>query len=175
MEFEEVLKKRRSTRKFKEDEIPDEKILEILQLSQLAPSAGNIQAYKIKIVKTDVDKNRIKEATFTSQGQKQEWIFKAPVIFVICADLKESEARFGERGNNFYAIQDATIFTSYLQLVITSMGLASGWVGNFNEEELKKILDIPEELKIIALIPFGYPDVEPGIFNRKEINQILLS
>lgn len=174
MKFEEVLKKRRSIRKFKQKEIPGDKIREILRLAQLAPSAGNIQAYKVKIIKGEKDKRKLRDATFTSQGLKQEWIFDAPAILVICADIRESEARFGERGRNFYAMQDATIFTSYVQLAITSTGLASCWLGNFHEEELREVLSIPKDLEIIALVPFGYPDAEAGTRERKKLEEILL-
>jgi nitroreductase len=175
MEFKEVLEKRRSIRKFKSTEIPDEKIREILQLAQLAPSAGNVQAYKIKIIKNDGDKKKLPEATFSSQGSRQDWIAGAPVALIICADINESEKKFGERGRNLYAIQDATIFTSYVQLVIASLGLASGWLGNFKEEDLRSLLNLPENLKIIAVIPFGYPDSEPEPRKRKKLDEILLN
>jgi len=176
MEFNEVLKRRRSIRKFKQTEIPDEKIREILELAQLAPTAGNVQAYKVKIIKSEEGKKKLKDATFTSKGKglKQEWVFGAPVILVICADIEASESRFGERGKNLYAMQDATIFASYLQLVIASAGMASCWVGNIGEEELKETLNIPNDLKIIAVIPFGYPDEELKPQERKKLEEILL-
>ncbi len=176
MEFEEVLEKRRSIRKFKQKEIPDKKIREILQLAQLAPSAGNLQAYKVKVIKEGEVKKKISDGTFMTKikGVTQEWIFAAPAIFAICADVKESEAGYKERGRDLYAIQDATIFTAYLQLAIVSAGLASTWVGSFHEEDLKKSLNLPESLKIVALIPFGYPDAEPAPRERKKLDKILM-
>jgi len=175
MEFKEVLEKRRSIRKFKSTEIPDEKIREILQLAQLSPSAGNVQAYKIKVIKNEKDRQKLPEATFSSQGSRQEWIASAPVVLIICADVDESEKRFGERGKNFYAIQDATIFTAYVQLAIASLGLTSSWLGNFNEEKLRDSFNLPENLKVVALIPFGYPDGEPESRTRKTLDEILLN
>jgi len=175
MEFKEVLEKRRSIRKFKSTEIPDEKIREILQLAQLAPSAGNVQAYKIKIIKNNEDRKKLPEATFSSQGSRQEWIAGAPAVLIICADMDESEKRFGERGKNLYAIQDATIFTAYVQLAIVSKGLACGWLGNFKEEDLRSLLNLPENLKIIAVIPFGYSDGGPEPRTRKKLDDILLN
>ena len=175
MELKEVLEKRRSIRKFKPTEIPDEKIREILQLAQLAPSAGNVQAYKIKVIKHEQDKQKLREASFSSQGAKQDWIASVPAVLIICADMDESEKRFGERGKKLYAIQDATILTSYIQLVITSLGLASGWLGNFKEEDLKSLLNLPGNLRIVAIIPFGYPDGEPAPRTRKKLDEILLN
>ena len=174
MEFKEVLEKRRSIRKFKSTEISDETIREILQLAQLAPSAGNAQAYKIKIIKNTDDVKKLPEATFSSQGSRQEWISDAPVVLIICADIEESEKKFGERGRNLYAIQDATVFTSYVQLVIVSKGLACGWLGNFNEEKLRSSFDLSENLKIVAIIPFGYADGEAGTKERKKLDEVLL-
>ncbi len=98
MEFKEILEKRRSIRKFKPQEIPDEKIREILELAQLAPSAGNLQAYKVKIIKDGEAKKKISDGTFMTKikGVTQEWIFATPAIFAICADIKESEAGYKE-------------------------------------------------------------------------------
>lgn len=176
MEFEQVLKNRRSVRKFKQEEITDEKIREILQLAQLAPSAGNLQAYKVKVVKDEEYKKKFSDATYMTlkKGLKQEWIFGAPAIFVVCADTKISEERYKERGRDLYSVQDATIFTAYLQLAITSKGLGSTWVGSFLEDDLKKLLDLPDDLKIVALIPFGYPNDESGPRERKNVEEILL-
>lgn len=171
MELKEILEKRRSIRKFKSIEISDEKIGEVLQLAQLAPSAGNVQAYKIKIVKSVEDKKKLMEATMS----KQEVFLSAPVVLVICADPKESESKYAERGRNFYAFQDATIFAAYIQLVLVSMGFDSVWVGGFIEDKVKEALLLPENLKPVAIIPFGYPDGEPRPRERKKVEEILLS
>lgn len=174
MEFKELLEKRRSIRKFKDTEISDELINEIISLAQLAPSAGNLQAYKIKIIKSDDKKKKLKDATFTRTFTKQESVVSAPALFVICADIEEAEKVFKERGKNLYAVQDATIFASYLQLVITSKGLASVWVGSFNEEEAREVLGLPANLRPFIMIPFGYPDGEPRERQRKNLKDIIL-
>jgi nitroreductase len=92
---------------------------------------------------------------------------------VVLADLKESAQKYGKRGVELYSIQDATIFTSYLQLVITSLGLASCWVGAFDEKELKNVLEIEENLKPLAIIPVGYAAEKPSITKRKKISDIV--
>lgn len=170
MEFNEVIKNRRSIRQFKPTEIPDETIREILELAQLAPSAGNLQAYKVKIIKSKEDKMKLKEATMS----KQESLVSAPVVLVICADREESGKKYEERGKNLYSIQDATIFASYVQLTIASMGLTAVWVGGFSEEEVKSALSLPENLQPVAMIPFGYPDGEPRPRERKNLEDIII-
>ncbi|NTW45646.1 MAG: nitroreductase [Candidatus Moranbacteria bacterium] len=175
MEFEDVIRKRRSIRQFEPEPIPDETIRKILALSQHAPSAGNLQAYRILVVTDSNGKGTLKNATYSKlNNAKQDWAFGAPVIIVICADTEASAERFGERGRDTYSIQDATLFAAYAQLVITSFGLASGWIGNVEEQALKDAFHLPEYLRIVALIPFGHPAGEPKPFERKSLNDILL-
>jgi len=174
MDFNQVLTTRRSIRKFKSTEISDETIQEILSLAQLAPSAGNLQAYKVKIVRTEDKKIKLKEATFTRNFIKQESVLSAPVLFVICANQTESENIYKTRGKDLYAIQDATIFAAYLQLVITAKGLASVWIGSFMEEEVKNALSLPSDLRPIIIIPCGYQDDEPRPRQRKNLEEIVI-
>lgn len=174
MEFNEVLEIRKSIRKFKQEMIPDETIQEILYLTQLAPSAGNLQAYRVKIVTTEDKKELLKEATFTRTFSKQDSVMSAPVIFIICADIAESEKIFKDRGRILYAVQDATIFAAYLQLVIASKGLASVWIGSFDENEVKNALSLPEHLRPLIMIPFGFPADEARPRQRKKLEEIII-
>jgi nitroreductase len=172
MEFKEVLEQRRSFRKFKPTEIPEDMIMEILELAQLAPSAGNLQAYKVQIIRSEDKKMKLKDATFTRTFTKQESIVSAPALFLVCADTEESGKIFKERGETLYAVQDATIFAAYLQLAIASKGLASVWVGSFNEDETRNALSLPANLRPLIMMPFGYPDGEPRPRERKGLGEI---
>lgn len=169
MEFEEVLRKRRSIRRFEEKDVPEEKIRKILELSNLSPSAGNLQARKVILVKDKKTKEKISQAALG-----QDFILRAPVVFVICADLEESAAEYGGRGRELYSIQDATIFGSYLQLAAVSVGLVSCWVGAFEEEKIKEVLNLPERLKPIGIIPVGYPAESPFKTPRKNLDEIII-
>jgi nitroreductase len=168
MEFGEVLKRRRSIRKFEGREVPDERISEILELAKLSPSAGNLQARKVIVVKNKEIKEKLARAALD-----QDFIAEASVVFVIIACPEESAGRYGERGKNLYALQDATIFASYLQLVATNLGLASYWVGAFREEEVKNILELEETLVPIAIIPVGYAAEEPRKTPRKDLDEFV--
>lgn len=138
MVFKDVLKKRHSVRKFQETEISDKIIKEILELANLAPSAGNLRSYKVITTREKV------------------LSIEAPVYLIICSAPEISAARYGDRGRNLYSIQDATIFAAYIQLIIVDMGLSSVWVGAFNENRIKRVLKIDKELRPIAIIPIGY-------------------
>ncbi|MEM4221833.1 MAG: nitroreductase family protein [archaeon] len=166
MEFFEVLEKRRSVRKFKEKEIPSEILEKILYSSNLAPSAGNLQAYKIYVVKDKETKKEIADAAYG-----QEFIAEAPIVLVFCAVPEESSWKYGPRGEKLYCIQDATIVCAYAQLAATALGLGSVWVGAFDEERIKKIIgteNIP-----VAVLPVGYPDEALKKRKRKDLNEIV--
>lgn len=169
MQFEEVLRKRHSVRRyFEKKEVSEEKIERILELANLSPSAGNLQARGVVIIKDREIKEKISEAAFG-----QDFITGAPVVFVVCANLEESALKYGERGRKLYAVQDATIFASYLQLAAVYLGFVSCWVGAFDEDELKKILDLSDKVNPIAMISVGYPAEEPYITERKNLNEVI--
>ncbi|MFN7181896.1 MAG: nitroreductase family protein, partial [Planctomycetota bacterium] len=78
-----------------------------------------------------------------------------------------------DRGKKLYAIQDATIACAYAQLAITALGLGSVWVGAFDEKKVKQILNLPKELKPIAILPIGYPNEQPKITSRRKLEDII--
>jgi len=170
MDFLEVLKKRRSTRKFLDKDVSDVQIKELIELANSSPSAGNLQARSVIVVKDQNTIEKIRDIT----GGLSRFEGKIPVILVILANTHESEERFKERGKNLYAVQDATIFTAYVQLIATEMGLATRWVGAFNENEITEILELPETVRPIAMLPTGFSDEVPSEKNSKGLSEIIL-
>jgi nitroreductase len=157
MDLRDAIDTRYSIRQFHTTSVPENIIKEVIDLAKLAPSAGNLQSYRVIIT------------------QKKVTNIEAPVYLVICADLEKSASRYGERGRNLYALQDATIFAAYLQLVIVSAELASVWVGAFRENRIKRQLQIPDGLKPIAIICTGYPAIEKSGRRRRRYEEIVLS
>lgn len=169
MLLEEVIKKRRSVRSYLESEVPDDLVERILKLANLAPSAGNLQARKVLVVKDP--SIIIKIMTCGGFGR---FSGTPPVIFVVCSIPEESATRYGDRGRKLYALQDATIFASYLQLAVVSLGLSSCWVGAFDESEVSAICQIPKNLIPVAIIPVGFSSEEPGEKSRKTLKEIMV-
>lgn len=93
---------------------------------------------------------------------------------MIAANPRQSGLKYGIRGQELYAMQDATIFASYAQLAATYLGLASVWVGAFNEKEVKDILELPDEIRPVALLPIGYAAEEPDNRERKNLDEIII-
>lgn len=112
-----------------------------------------------------------KKISQAALGQRS--VAEAPVVFVICANWKESEKKYGQRGKELYSVQDATIFAAYLQLAVVYAGLGSVWVGAFQEKEIKDILELPTWMRPIAIIPVGFPAEELHTTGRKDIKKII--
>ncbi|HIQ49585.1 MAG TPA: hypothetical protein EYH56_00145 [Nanoarchaeota archaeon] len=161
-EFFEVIKKRRSIRKYQNKEVEPEKIETILENVILSQTAGNLQSYVIFVIKN----HDIKEA-LTQAAYGQEFIKQAPIVFVVCADQEKAGSVYGKRGYELYSINDASIVATYIELIACALGLGTCWVGAFDEQEVKQILGLPEGIKPIAIIPCGYPAEQPKMPKKK--------
>ncbi len=168
-DFFKTVRHRHSIRKYQHDlPVEQEKLHAILEMACAAPSAGDLQAYKILVVTNEEKKSQLTEATFN-----QSFISEAPVSLVFCADPQRSAERYAERGRQLYALQDATIAASYAQLAIVAAGMASTWVGYFDEQHVKAILDIDKDLVPVALITVGYPAELPDPSPRRRLEEIV--
>ena len=162
MEYVDLVKKRRSIRKYKSDVISDKDVEMMLETARLAPSWGNHQCWQYIIVK---DQKIKKKLARTGGG----WIAEAPVIIVACADPKAS----GHKPNMDYFMLDIGISFEHLILAATNLGLGTCWVGGFNEAIVREVLGVPDEIRVVAYTPVGYPDEKKAeVFNRKSLKEI---
>ncbi len=168
MEFFEVIDKRRSVRAYRDIPVEEEKLLVLLESMRRAPSAGNLQAYKVFVIT-----NRTKKLEIAKCALYQWFIAEAGAILVFCADTLRSASKYGERGASFYSIQDATIACAYAQLSATALGLGSCWVGAFEEDCLGKALSIPHYLLPVAILTVGYPAEIPVFTTRRSLNELV--
>ncbi|MCS7123252.1 MAG: nitroreductase family protein [Candidatus Aenigmarchaeota archaeon] len=168
MEFFKVIKNRHSIRAFKQKQVEEKKIIKILETINSAPSAGNLQAYEVFLVKNEEKKKEIARAAYN-----QDFIAEAPIVLVFCANPERSARKYGERGRRLYSLQDATIAAAYSQLAATALGLSSCWVGAFDEEYLLEVLEINKSLIPVAIIPVGYANEEPITTSRRNIEDLV--
>lgn len=168
MEFYDVLKKRHSVRAFEDKGIEKEKLEKIIGAFTLAPSGGNLQAYKVYVVKTKGVRDELAAAALD-----QSSVAEAPVVLVFCADKEQSASKYGERGAELYAIQDATIAAAYAQLAASAEGLGSVWVGTFDPLEVSRLVRAEPYNVPVAIIPIGYPAEMPKGRDRKAIKEIV--
>lgn len=168
MDFDKVLSKRTSIRAYKDKAIEDSTLKAIINNTLSAPSAGNLQAYKIYIVKNKTKLNQLSEAAWG-----QSFISEASLAFIFCALPEESGKKYGNRGQQLYSIQDATIAAAYCQLAATNLGLATVWVGAYNDNQVKKTLKLKETEKPVAIIPIGFANETEHKTPRKPIETMI--
>ncbi len=168
MEFFELIQHRRSIRKYKPDKISPEVLEKIYKAIRLAPSAGNLQAYEVFLVE---DRQRLRELARAAFGQ--EFIAEAAVALVFCADPEQAASRYGSRGRSLYALQDATIACTFAHLAAADLGLASVWIGAFDDAAVWQAIGSPKGLKPVAILPLGYPAETPPPTARRHWKQFV--
>lgn len=166
MEFYDVIKKRKSVRKYRPDEIPEEVLNRILEAGRLAPSAKNIQPWRFIIVKSPAIKKKLAEAC-----RGQLWMADADIILIGCILEKIVWRRMG--GYMSAGPVDLAIALEHMILAAANEGLGTCWIGAFVEKDVKNILLVPDDVTVLALTPIGYPAEEPKDRGRKESKQII--
>ena len=133
MEFCEVIAKRRSVRHFNTKlAVSDEDVRALLEAAVTAPTAGNIQPWRFVVVRSAEARERLAAALH------QRWATAAPVVIVVCVDPRPCAARYGDRGEMLYAIQDTAAAVENILLAAVDRGLASCWIGAFDEEAVAR-------------------------------------
>jgi nitroreductase len=168
MEFFEVVQSRHSIRAFTSQPIEPDKLHAILDAANRAPSAGNLQGYEIFAVT-----NRDAVYAIRLACWDQEFISQAAVVLVFCANPARSAVKYGHRGESLYCVQDATIACVYAQLAATTLGLASVWVGAFEEASVRTAIHIGNDLLPVAILPIGYPGKKPRIRPRRTFQDLV--
>jgi len=163
LDFFEVVRNRRSIRKYQEKSVEKEKLERILEAARLAPSAMNRQPYQIFIVSNKEILSKI------STVCNQDW--KAPVMMVMVSIPKEAWVR--DDGEEYWKA-DAAIAMHQVSLAAYAEGLGTCWIAAFKEKEVKEILGIDSDSRVAFLSPLGYPAENKGpITNRKTLESII--
>lgn len=169
MEPNKIFTDRYSCRSFHEKEVPEEYIEAILKAGIWAPSAGNLQPWKFIVIKNKKLKEKLVEVAYG-----QEFISQAPFVIVVIALPEESAIRYGDRGRFLYSIQDTAAAIENMLLQGSILGIGSCWVGAFSEEKAKKVLNLKEYEKPVAILPFGFPKEFPEpLRKRKDLNKVV--
>ncbi|MBS3147726.1 nitroreductase family protein [Candidatus Woesearchaeota archaeon] len=152
MDALECIATRRSIRKFQDIPLEFEKLGNILDAARFAPSAGNLQDVKIILVTDEQARQDIGSACV-----EQYWVGTAQVILVVCTDPDKTKRFYGEKGV-LYSAHNAGTAVQNILLAAHDQGVSSCWVGAFEEEKLRRIVGVPGNAAIHAVIPLGYAD-----------------
>jgi len=167
MDLFEAIRTRRSVRRFADKPVEEEKIAAILEAARQAPSWANLQCWRFVVVKNQSTRERLSdlsyvESFFAPRGYKsnpaKKGIAEAPVVIVACADPAQSGAIWEQP----YYLTDIGIASQNLMLASRALGLGTVFVGVFNEQEVRDLLGIPANLRVVGIFPLGYPREEKG-------------
>jgi nitroreductase len=164
----EIIKKRKSERSYLDKDVEGKKLDYIIEAFRLAPSAGNKQPWKLLIIK---DKETINKISGTCFFKNPKWLNQAPVLIICCTYPEESYEKIGGYVNSHQI--DLGIAFEHLILAAAEQDLGTCWIGAFDESEIKKILEIPAEVSILAFTPVGYPDRKSPGRGRKSASEIV--
>ncbi len=166
MDLDSLIRSRRSVRAFRSDPVPDTLVTDLVELANWAPSAGNLQARDFVVVR-DV---KTKRAIGRIAGQNE--LAQAAVVVVVCANASRI-GKYGDRGRDLFMIQDAAAATENLLLAAHDRGLGAVWMGSFDEEEIRSLLDIPNHARPVTLVGLGWPDENPPPPERLPLKELL--
>lgn len=167
MEFQEVLAQRRSVRHFNNRlAVTDDDIRGLLQAAVTAPTAGNIQPWRFVVVRSASAQDKLTAA----MGQK--WATAAPVVIVVCVDPRPCAARYGARGEMLYAIQDTAAAVHTILLAAVDRGLASCWIGAFDDTAVRDAIGVTSPITPVAVLPIGYSAEAAGHHPRRPLEEV---
>ncbi len=161
-----VIKKRRSVRRYRPDPIPEEVLFRVMDAARFSPSGKNLQPWKFILVKNESLKQRLVHASL-----RQSFIAQAPVVVVACGFPEKCYSRMGNYMKSWPV--DVAIAFEHLILQAQEEGLGTCWIGAFDESEVKSILNVPDDVRVLALTPLGYPGENPASRGRKSMEEIV--
>lgn len=170
------IKTRRSIRKYKDRQVSDTDLMKILEAGRLAPSGSNTQPWHFIIIKNEEIKKAISEI-----DHKQEWMLKAPIFIACVADIRcriESPEKIccDEKCDSFelkQIIRDSAIAIGYMLLEAEHIGLGTCWTGWYAQEDMKRVLGLPDYMYVNGIITLGYADEFPNSRPRKSLEEIV--
>jgi nitroreductase len=168
MEFFAAISTRRSIRAYQATDVEHIKLEKILTAANTAPSAGDLQAYAIVVVRRAAIRSSLAIA-----AHGQTFLAQAPVVLVFLAEPSRSATRYAARGERLFCIQDATIAACHAQLAATALGLGSCWVGAFDEGGVAKAVAAPAHLHPVCLLAIGYAAERPAHTSRRDLSDLV--
>jgi len=155
-------------RSFQSTAVDGATVQAILEAVDSAPSAGNLQAFEVVVIRDPGRKQQLAKASLD-----QSFIAEAPLALVFLANPGRNRARYGSRGAELYSVQDATIACSYAQLAATASGLGTCWVGAFNEDKVRESVGAPTAWRPVAVLPLGVPAEAAGVRERRALGDLV--
>lgn len=159
LDFFEAVKNRRSIRRYTKEKVSDDLIAKILESGRWAPSADNSQPWYFIVLRDKEVRERVAETATWG-----EFLADAPIGIAVVVDPRSST----------HSVEDGAAATENMLLAAHALGLGACWIGSYNsfyEEDVKNMLGIPKDKRLLSIISIGYPDEHPKK-SRKDLREI---
>lgn len=164
MEFSDLIGERYSVRAYKPDRVEDGKLNQVLEAARLAPTAANRQPFQLLVVHTEGREEEL------SRIYGKAWFVQPPLVICACGLPEEGWTR---RDGKSYVDVDVAIAMDHLILAAANEGLGTCWVGAFDPDAAREVLNLPDDVEPIAFTPLGYPADEPGAKRRQPLGDLV--
>lgn len=170
-----IIRNRRSIRKYAEKDIPEEMLQTLFEAVRWAPSWANTQCWEVVAIRDAEQKKRLQETLPPKGNPALSAVGNAPVVLAICGRLetsgyykKEVTTKFGD-----WFLFDLGIATQNICLAAHDLGLGTVIVGLFNHDRAAEVLGLPEGIEPVVLIPLGFPAKSPGAPKRRDVEEFV--
>ncbi|MEK7476978.1 MAG: nitroreductase family protein [Candidatus Coatesbacteria bacterium] len=164
MDVQEAIRLRRSIRAYRDQPIPEEVLLRVLEAARLAPSARNRQAWRFLAVR-DLGIRRV----LVEALRGNTFVGQAPVLLAFCATEDTDVMSCGQKAGPI----DVSIALAYVTLAAVAEGLGTCWLGSFDEPKVRGILGVPDGARVVAMSPLGWPAETPEVKTRKSFEEVV--
>lgn len=164
MDIYTLIKQRRSVRAYQDRPVPEEVLERLLEAARWAPSARNLQRYKLVVVRNEQRRQALAQAAC-----EQSFIAQAPVVLAAVTLEPERIMTCAVPAGPM----NVSIAMDHLMLAATAEGLGTCWIGAFEQDPVKAILGVPESYRVEVLMPVGYPADQPGEKTRKKLDELV--
>ena len=164
MGFLELASSRYSVRAYKPDPVEEEKLQQVLEVARLAPTAANKQAFQLVVIRTAGREEALKRV------YGRDWFVQAPVVICACGFPGQNWVR--RDGKNYNDV-DVAIVMDHLILAAADLGLGTCWIGAFDPDAAREVLDLPEGVEPVAFTPLGYPADQLRPKTRKDLSELV--
>jgi nitroreductase len=167
MQILDMIKTRRSVRRYKQRKVPLESIYYILEAARWAPSTANIQNWRFIVIEDPDTRNSLSKATLG-----QDWVADAPVLLIVCSLDKSIKRKFPKYAEK-YSIQNTSAAVENILLAAMGVGLSSCWITAFSENRVRRVCQIPDDVGIHAIVTLGYANERPVPVARHDLWDIV--
>jgi len=164
MNVQDAIKARRSIRSYTDKPVEQDKLDRVLEAARRAPSANNRQERRFIVVRDAQTRKQLATAACN-----QSFVGAAPVVIAACATESDHIMACGQPAHTV----DVTIAVDHMTLQAVEEGLGTCWIGAFDETAVKRVLGIPDSVRVVSLLPLGYPERIPGPAPRKAREELV--